>query len=381
MVDLFDHLDLHRLFQIRQLACLTDPVNRRDRPHNMSLGFSHSRGLHCINAAAIMGVIILNNPELRPMTNLLIAGAAIHDALTPALGDTTKLVDLKKFDEDENFKKIFSRPGWSMIKKKYGLDEVALDSMIKGQGLPGALLDIADKLSYTSIDVEAFIDAGFEYSELFKKAGLIIFNHPDFIQAVIRSIRIRDGEVIMGAQALNRFLLVRAIMFRELYYASEARFLEYAFAKKMVQYLYSSGAVSFAELLSKTDSWLEDIIKQFFYCDHLPMFFEKSRIVDFASLADLEKFVRRARRQNLLDDFIVIPDDFPSRTSSGVDKFKVLSQGRVQKFSEAYPDQAGVISDILQIPEKFSLSLISLSDLHVPAHKYAEVQVKLKKVR
>ena len=49
---------------------------------------------------------------------------------------------------------------WERLRDRYRVNERLLIDTVQGKGMLGALLDIADKLSYLSADVRAYVDCG-----------------------------------------------------------------------------------------------------------------------------------------------------------------------------------------------------------------------------
>ena len=285
--EFYDMLKMHRLFGVHQLGFMHDPVHRVHNTATMAMDFTHTRGLHQLDVYAVMMLIIENNPCLEPHRTVLLAAAISHDGRSPAGGDTTKLIDLELFDEEKNYKDFFKFSGWQVLKKKYHLNEDELYSVVQGKGLLGSVLDIADKIAYTARDVFMFMGMDADQSKgrsvLYMEGKRLIKENP-YICNIWKHVRIVDNKVVIThSNRLANFLKLRAIMFKELYYKRESRFLEYVLSKKIIKYLFEKHYITFDQLLTEHDGWLEFEIHSALGINLFPSSFVYSKIKFFTT--------------------------------------------------------------------------------------------------
>lgn len=263
---------LDRLRNIRQLAFLHYPIRRADGMAVLGMTFPHHRFSHVLIAATI-ATLVAHNLKLTPKeTKTLQIAALTHDAMTPAGGDTTKLADPARvaFDEDAAYHELFTRfPAAQRLIEDEGVEQRDLISAIRGHGTLRTLLDLVDKMSYVSMDATEFFgpvnptfampnqDEGMVLPPGFDRGRELLAQFPDLC-ALWHTIRLEDGQVVMqDADRVARFFLLRAILFRDLYYNPHSRWLEHTIASVVLRYLYESGKVTRDQFLSMTDAELE----------------------------------------------------------------------------------------------------------------------------
>ncbi len=374
--------ELERLFGIRQLGFLMNPILRDSELSSNALGFTQTRGFHSLCVASLLRLIEFNNEGTYLISELLSIGGTSHDALTPAGSDTTKLINLFLFDEDEHYGNIFKKPGWIFLKNKYGIKESDLLEMIRNNGIYGQLLDIADKIAYTSVDVWEFVGL-FEKldeelkSERYKQLENIVNENPKFCD-IWENVKILDDKmVIEDGYKLGIFLTIRALMFAELYYNPASRFLEYMLSKRIINSLFNNGSIDYEKLLEWKDYELEEVIWKFLGSRYFPTSFKESIY---------KKFTNEKERQNYIEKFnndssiVLIPDDFKCVTKTGVNKYSVKKEGKIMIFKDAYPEMASEIENIMTFDESFGLYVINLSDLNIPKKKYKGIKEKLENI-
>ena len=377
ITDTIDAFELQRLRGVRQLGFMMDPIHRENNLSEIALAFQHTREVHSIDVAVILRLIELNNPQVKLNQNLLCIGGVSHDGLTPAGGDTTKLVDLKLFDEESNYVELFKKPGWKDLALEYNVKENDLLEMVQGKGLYGELLDVADKIAYISRDVWNFIGIKGEIldfphlSKYFSELSNMIAQYPFFCD-VWKSVRIINGKVVIkDGYSWGIFLKIRAMMFAGLYYNPSSRFLEYMLSKRIISFLLKNKRISKELLLEWKDFQLEQKINEFLHCEFYPASFKKSTFEVFET-----ENARNERIQGFKNDHsvVVIPDDFKCVTKSGVNKFFVKKDGKVMIFKDAYPQMAEEIESIMKIPKTIGLYIIYLEDLEIPKDKQREIK-------
>ncbi|MFA6536647.1 MAG: hypothetical protein WC250_00750 [Candidatus Paceibacterota bacterium] len=381
-------LRLFRLQGIKQLALLHDPVLRENNREVGAMPFDHTRWLHVLTASAMATLIIGNNPTLKPISNLIRVAALSHDALTPAGGDTTKLIDPDLFDEDKHFPDLFELPDWPSLRDRYYLDEAELYQTIQGEGVAGQVLDVVDKLSYTNHDLYAYLGRSVVRfterkeldSESYSAGFFQILDHATAhrnICGVWDSVRIVGGDVVFSSpERLANFLKLRVMMFRQLYHNPVSRFLEYLVSKAITKAMFLDGFVTREELLTYGDAWLEGQIDKYMgknFCIPIYGWTGQYKLEHFpneaAALTEAIKFKADDRTMVLLDDF-------KSNVKSGADKFLVRRRGKTVTLREARPDLAEEMDELLVKKEGVFLIKASLKELMMPK----AMRLKLKRV-
>lgn len=381
IVETINALELHRLSNVKQLGFLMNPMLRDFKLNSPALGFDHTRGLHSMDVAVLLRLIGNNNPEESLNHDLLSIGGISHDGLTPAGSDTTKLIDLDLFDEDIHYEDLFKKPGWKFLKEKYSIDEKALKEMILNHGIHGQLLDIADKIAYTSRDVWEFVGLWKDTEEFgnkkYEQIKSLIKEHPDFCD-IWKSVKIHNEQmVIEDGFKLGIFLTIRALMFAELYYNPASRFLEYMLAKRIINLLFKEKTLTKELLLECGDHYLEEKIWEFLGSKYFPISFQKSSYQSFKNEGDRQNYTNKFKNDYSL---VLIPDDFKCVTKTGVNKYSVIKDGKIMIFKEAYPEMASEIEKIMTFEKNFGLYVISLEDLGVPSERYGYIKEKLENV-
>lgn len=269
--DAFHAFNIKRLFKIFQLSKLSDP------DHNPELIFSidpfiHSRGLHTFDVLALASVTG-RNLNLSSNEMLLLQTAALtHDALTPAGGDTTKLIDRHALDEDEHYPTLFMQPEVNKFCKENGVAKELLVETIMNRGLLGEILNFSDKLAYTCRDVNRFIgssQAATEWDERVPARRAVTDYLAEMGEEeprldVWETLIVSNGRLVCTyPHRLYAFLKLRALMFRELYSNPKARCNESLLYSIYLQYLYETGQVKREALLDAdtgTDQDLDALI-------------------------------------------------------------------------------------------------------------------------
>ncbi|HVM90449.1 MAG TPA: hypothetical protein VMU11_00950 [Verrucomicrobiae bacterium] len=274
----WDLFGLERLMRIRQLAFVKHPfVMHLDGTVEEGLCFDHSRGMHVLDVMSVITLIAENNrrqlERLHPAAfNLLRLAALTHDTLTPAGGDTVKMIDPDAFDEDARYHQLFSdmlgRERRHALCRELGFHWMDVDKAVQGKGLFGTLLDMADKTGYVTRDAGQFLqycrgtEAGRAYFEEYPQIQRLVKADP-WIGAWWESVRV-DGETawVDDGERLGRFLELRLRLFRGLYY-HDLRTRDFVLPIVVTDYLYRTGRLKRAELLEMSDEQLEVRLAEF----------------------------------------------------------------------------------------------------------------------
>lgn len=256
---------IYRLEGVKQLGFLQAPwVAMSEQPMVTPIteGTRYTHSLDVTAVATLIGHRLgLSGGEF----NTLRVAGLTHDWLTPAGGDSVKLIDPEAFDEDKNYgpmlKQRLDQDTWANLKQKYDIDETLLVETVLNKGLLGEILDIADKLAYVSRDIETCLtviltpEDGDAYVGT-RALSEIIVDFP-YVCSIWDTVE-QHGEhlVFADARRLIAFLKVRVVLFRELYFHPRARFGEYLVSRLLARSLYKSGQLTRDELLTMTDGGL-----------------------------------------------------------------------------------------------------------------------------
>lgn len=279
MHSIIDDFNLSRLDGIRQLDYKTPPfTNGYEGP--LKKPFQHTRFQHSLDVATIMSLLLtridLDEDEKRHG----VIGALLHDLLTPAGGDSTKLLDHIVFDEDENFEAHLQNKRISRICAKHGIDPKRLNRIILERCIVGQLKDIADKIAYIARDsmnlLHAHSNGGHPIVQQTSTLVKTIYTCQPRLADLWEDVRIEDGSLsFTDPDRLSAFLLLRAIMFRDLYQHPSTRGVEFILHVTLSRRLFEIGILPSKTILQSTDKELTTILESTFQvsldqlCDEL----------------------------------------------------------------------------------------------------------------
>lgn len=350
---------LFRLCHVKQLGYLNDPAVSECEMQTFTRGFSHSRYSHSIDAAALIVLMSFNNQLSQNLIAHAQLSALAHDAMTPAGGDTVKLVCPEIFDEDANFEELLERFNWSELRKEYKISQDLLVATVHGQGLLGELLDISDKISYVSGDLYAYLNryspqGPIAYPEGYKEIDFLVKKLP-YICSVWDCVKIIDKHAVFtNPFRLANFLKLRALLFRELYFHPGARFKEHLLASVIVKYLFSTGRITKNKLLTIDDHGLGLILDQFFG--------QKNSFSETIGIEDPRVETFRTERQALLRESELMKMSDLAFThiekisnAKPATHFPVMTSKGIMPFCEALPKLAKEIQSIAEIKFPYRL--------------------------
>lgn len=343
-----------RSHYVKQLGFLHDPViNEAVADSGLGMHFNHTRYAHCgrvMPSALLMGRQVGLSP--REMLHLL-ASSYSHDTLTPAGGDSVKPISPAAFDEDIHYPEIFrNNPEWDALREQYKFDEELLASIVRGEGLLGKLLDLADKTTYVAHDLEAYLmgqnprryrhisapESILQVWDLHQRLGPGCCKLWDILAA-------QKGElVVTDARRFFGFVLLRALMFRHLYYNPLARYREHMLAMLILDPLYHEGRITREMLLKMTDWDLENWLNRMTRSEWRMELCQTRNGPKIEAYPTREVALGRMRalateRPELLFMLDVIP---PS--SEKLMQYLVRDQhNHARPFCEAYPDEAAEV--------------------------------------
>lgn len=255
--------NLWRLAGIGQLGFIHQPEASRLGMEAMASRFGHDRFMHSCHAAAIAGLILANHEGVLGRDECLhgLVGTLLHDLMTPAGGDTIKLLNRQAFDEDRNFGMLFMQDAWLTASRRYGLRNDRLLAIVDEIDEVGKIKDIADKIAYVCLDAWMMVTAT-RYVErdgscpTYDAVHRHLEEHP-FVGDVWECVRVVDGQVAFtDARRLAAFLKLRALMFRDLYHNPETRYPQFVYVECILRHLYKTGRLTARQLLTEHDNFI-----------------------------------------------------------------------------------------------------------------------------
>ena len=374
--EVIQYFNLNRLHGVHQLGLLHGavvPDENRTQQHHVSARYPHTRGMHVIDVRTVVGLIARrNNFSHHDMIKLLFCGLT-HDALTPAGGDTTKLIDGTAFDEDLHYREFLQGPAWNIFKAKHHLSKDELVEIINNHGVLGTILDIADKVAYISRDTHYYL----AYNSAFHKHYQTGLKGYDKILAIVKqdplvcgiwdAVVVIDGRmVIRHPQRLLRFLKLRTLLGKHLYWHPGARITEFLFSVSIMKELYDKGTLTREMLLRFTDNELSAHIGKVLGDKYFNLSFSlflEPYIELFNDAESAQQRKEELRHQGITLAFI---EKAPSILVTHADTFWVLHKGKIMPLIEAFPDQVAEIEDEAIIQKPYRLLWIRDEQLDHP---------------
>ena len=360
VADAMKPLNLLRMDDIHQLQILTVaeigyPLRNLELPHR----FPHKRLVHNLRAGALHGLMASKCGLGEQEIDIGVLAECMHDNFTCAGGDAWKGLDHPGtiFDEDHKFaEKIFRYYGfgWLSLCWKYGFDpeKIAqeMQDVIDGHGLRGQIHEIADTASYILGDLAAI-----------KKAHARVGGQK--LQEIIRAseeewdvwnyISCQNGRVVITNKlVLGNFLMLRAILWANLYQNPAIKFLELLSREVIFPHLLKHKKINLAELPKKSDTWLQRLVEwemglpngSWTKLDLLGEFPKRRTFSTWGEAMDFEDHLCASEAFTLV--FSV--GDFQS-TKSKTDKYFVNGlEGSAVAFKEACPTDSKLIEEIAQ---------------------------------
>jgi len=241
------NLPLGRLHGIRKLSFLSHIGPNSEK--TVFLQFNHNTLDHSTLVAFLDKEILMKNgfPEEQIAVGFLTG--LTHDIGTPAFGDVAKKLDLQALDEEKFWWETLGQEGQDFITRQLGMSQKELNDIINNKGILGQVLDIADRIAYTMIDLAAVIEP-IESYEPELGPYVLSLRHLATLDQKIGDIykevgidRRKDKVFFNDPHRLNRFLLIRANLYKYLYVnpISQGRDL---LAAKLLSPLYSRSKTS-----------------------------------------------------------------------------------------------------------------------------------------
>ncbi len=358
---------LNRLWRIRQLGYLQDPVVSSQGTKGLGLHFNHTRFGHTIQVLLAATLIAVNNRLPAASLHALQAAALLHDILTPAGGDTTKAIDPRAFDEDAHFGRFLKKQNWTRLAKTYEITPEALTDTVEGKGVLGTILDIADKIGYLGQDAEIYRQRYypnnlFGFSEGYETVARLLRQNPS-ICGIWDAVRVQDNMVVVtDPKRLFDFLMLRVLLFKNFYYHPGSRFKEFLIAHVITRYLYETRALTKNQLLAMTDPDLERKIEAVTGQKHVLNLLNTSEQVYVQTFKNRHDAYQQEARLNQSGVSFTMVEKLPQiRTET---HYRVPDQcGVPRPFSDAYPDMTQALEQAATMTESICLYYVPLSQL------------------
>lgn len=332
---------LGRLQWIRQLGFLTIHARSADGqtlafPHH----YEHTRYTHSLIAYILATVVAHNAGFDEKRSRTLRAAALLHDAATPAGGDTTKLAIPGMFDEEENFAGFLLRhPRGVEVLRAYGVNPEEVIEAVHERGVTGRCLNIIDRPSYVSPDTENILSWNFPRGDIYA-IEKIVRQYPEFCSLWEDVAIAEDGyPYLMDAAALERFLKVRLYLFRGVYWNAWARFIEFLAAKVMIEHLVRTESLTKHDLLTMEDFALERRFEEFLGGPRSLFTFGWSGIPQCEKFRTWEEAQERERMLLAERPLLSVIEPFGNGIKTGT-KIRTQIRGKVMPFQDAFPKAA-----------------------------------------
>jgi hypothetical protein len=235
-----------------------------------------------------------------------------------------------------------------------------------GKGILGRILDIADKSVYLAYDLEAFLAHRLLDLENGALEGLYqieeILRLNPFVCDIWERVVVKDDTVaICNPAQLADLLLIRANMFKALYYNPSSRFLEDVIGQ-VFKYLYNKGEINRQSLLRMTDQELYRLLEERCGNQSLTALVGGSL---YGVTADNFDTLEEAClcESELLEDANLMTHiaEFAKPTSNGVKSFHVFLNGKIVTLAEACPRAVHNITKVMDIPTRYCLYILDLT--------------------
>lgn len=355
-----------RLIYVKQLAFLTHSVEGERNFYVKGIGFTQTRDNHSFLAGIALEKMLAKNNFPQVMINNGIIAAMDHDLATPPYGDPTKEIDPEALNEEAAIKRIFEKYDQSKLVELYGFDEELVLSAIQGQGTLGKLLDIADKLSYTAIDIYNYVGPVSDSIKHFKKRDRsplsktidpikeLIYSNPKWAN-IYQEVRIdEDGTPYFeNPNNLSIFLELRARIHKGLYLNPHCRGQDMLY-KMLLKPLYNRELhpdfpFNSENLLYMGDEEADQIIMKSW------PFLEKQTHIKFTlgvmpdyvkvkNVSQIDKTIQTLQNRGAL----VIGSETIRRFNPAT-KFRVVDpkDGKIKPFAQILPQKAQELNDMV----------------------------------
>ena len=353
----YNSFGLGRLENIGQLGRLYDHAEWNHKGVDWSLlrsTFTHNRWQHSLDARQFANLIATNLRLDSKQILELEFGMLTHDCKTPAFGDGVKCLAPELFDEDRHYPEIFETPEAQEFLAEYQIDRDRVIGLVQYEtGLLGQIRDFADKLAYLCRDVNALTtriipELPIGYPAGYRRIAQLAAarEHPFGIWETVQS---QNGQMyIADPEWLRDVLLLRALMFQNVYMFGPSKLLEHLTSTVFVQTLFDEGKLKPEQLLSFDDPRLEMFIQNEFGREASPlrlgpMFNFPQRIETFPDMPSAQRRQRELAQSGIALTFL---DSQPAPKPAT--HLQVRCGRKIGRFDQLCPEFAAEISAIMQ---------------------------------
>lgn len=362
-------LPFWRLASIRQLALLTHSTEDEINYYIKGPGFNQTRDNHSfLTARSLEKMLIINNCSKATINNGIIAGM-IHDIATPPYGDPTKEIDPEVLDEEVAVQRVLDKFDLSAL-GRFNFDKQTVLDAIAGKGKLGKMLDIADKIAYTSVDTFHFVG---DVLEDFARYDAFLNPEPTDPQALERTIKpikelltnddkwaniyrdVRlggsDEPFFTDAHRLSTFLELRARIHKGLYLNPHCRAQDMLY-KMLIKPLYSRDPeegypLNSENLLFLTDWEADQIITRAWKSLNLKTVFDSDRdlhrvlrvLPDYAKVKNPRDVNRKIRALQSHGKLVIGSETIRRFNPATNFRARDLKDGKVKTFAEIFPEK------------------------------------------
>src|SRR3972149_11484249 len=362
---IYANLPLSRLNYIGQLGLLFHST--KDQIYEFSKGtdFSHTRLSHSLTTAKVGEgmAICLGLPEQEK--NQLVVAALMHDIAMPPFGDATIELDAEALSEEVAISRLLRRYDLKAL-ERFGVQKRQILATIRGQGILGKLLDLADKISYTACDVDHYIgdpytiDISNVLDVLTEPIAALVRADPNWAD-LYKDIRLTSTgkPYFNNIQRLSIFLELRAKMHDALYLNPRCRGLDLLY-RLLLAPLYSrhpqpTKPLNSRNLLYLTDDELARIVSQAWGLSHDIHHISHTLDVapNYAQVDDETEIDHMDEQLRNRGEFVLAAEEIRS-FNTGTD-IPVLNQqtGKAQPYFQVQPEHASYLEQIAQGCHKF----------------------------
>ncbi len=358
-------LPFERLTYIKQLALLTYSAEGERNYYGKGPGFHQTRSNHSFLTALPLERILIKNHFPQETVNNGIICAMIHDIATPPFGDPTKEIDPEVLSEEAAIKRLLKKYDLTKL-DQYGFDEETVLDAIQGQGTLGKLLDIADKLSYTAVDIYNYIGPTSDTIDPTRRRDLgainttidpmkdLVYLNQEWAN-IYHEVKVdKDGTPYFeDPHNLSTFLELRARMHKGLYLNPHCRGQDMLY-KMLIKPLYSRNPDTNFPFNSENLLCLTDeeanlvIVKSWTFLDEeRALHFSLGVLPDYVKVKDPTQIDQTIK--NLQTRGALVIGSETIRKFNPATNFRTIdpTDGKIKPFAEVLPEKAQKLEDIV----------------------------------
>lgn len=360
------NLPFWRLGNIAQLALLTYSAEDERNYYAKGPSFKHTRQHHSfLVARSLEHMLEANGFNQGFVNNGIIAGMS-HDIATPPYGDPTKEIDPEVLNEEVAVERILSKYDLSPL-EKYGFNRDLILQAIRNEGTLGKCLDIADKISYTALDIFEYVGPIDHFENLRgerQSSGPLdstINPIRDLLESdpkwanIYQEVRIDENKepYFENAQRALTFIELRARMHKGLYLNPHCRGQDMLY-KMLVRPLYSRDPHPNFPLNSENLLYLTDfetdkiIIKSWdFLNEERPVTSHLGVLPDYVKVKDKSEV--NSKIEELEQEGLLVIGAETIRRFNPATKFRAIdpNDGQIKQIKEIFPQKAKELDEMV----------------------------------